>query len=254
MFFFDREFWLVLTWAVMLFAPTMLVVERLIKSPHGGRYQRDWGPRINRLLGWMIMESPAVIGFAIVVALGENRLNPVAVVLTMVWLSHYVDRTFTYPLRTRPSDNSILLMVVASAFVYNSINAYINAAWVGHFGSYDVSWFGDPRFLLGVLIFYVGFWINRKADAMLKELREDGDSGYKIPRGWLYESISCPNYFGEIVMWFGWAVASWSLPGLAFAVFTACNLGARAVNHHHWYKETFDDYPNDRHAVLPGLI
>ena len=63
---------------------------------------------------------------------------------------------------------------------------------------------------MGVLIFALGFWVNRRADAMLAALRKPGESGYKIPRGWLYNYISCPNYFGEILIWTGWAIASWA--------------------------------------------
>ena len=52
-----------------------------------------------------------------------------------------------------------------------------------------------------------------------------------------------PNYLGEIVEWTGWALATWSLAGLAFAVYTAANLAPRAVANHDWYLSTFDDYP-----------
>jgi protein-S-isoprenylcysteine O-methyltransferase Ste14 len=69
----------------------------------------------------------------------------------------------------------------------------------------------------------------------------------------LYRWISCPNYLGEIVEWSGWALATWSLPGLAFAVWTAANLAPRAHSHHLWYREHFEDYPPQRKALLPGL-
>jgi hypothetical protein len=65
--------------------------------------------------------------------------------------------------------------------------------------------------------------------------------------------VSCPNYLGEIVQWFGWALLGWSLPGLAFALFTLANLAPRAYAHHRWYLATFPDYPRDRAALLPNL-
>jgi len=40
------------------------------------------------------------------------------------------------------------------------------------------------------------------------------------------------NFFGEIVEWTGFAVACWSLPATAYAIFTACNIGPRAISHH----------------------
>ena len=65
--------------------------------------------------------------------------------------------------------------------------------------------------------------------------------------------MSCPNYLGEILEWVGWAVATWSLPGLAFAVWVIANLVPRARSHHRWYRERFPDYPDGRKALVPGL-
>ena len=83
---------------------------------------------------------------------------------------------------------------------------------------------------------------------------QTGERGYKIPRGGLYERVSCPNYLGELLEWTGWAIATWSLAGLSFAVYTAANLVPRAVAHHRWYRETFPDYPPARRAVIPFVL
>ena len=66
--------------------------------------------------------------------------------------------------------------------------------------------------------------------------------------------MSCPNYLGEIIEWVGWAVATWSLAGLSFAVWTAANLIPRAWQHHRWYRAEFPDYPKERKAVIPFLL
>ena len=89
---------------------------------------------------------------------------------------------------------------------------------------------------------------------MLAALRKPGESGYKIPRGWLYNYISCPNYFGEILIWTGWAIASWSLAGAVFVLWTVANLLPRALSNHRWYRETFEEYPAKRRALIPGLL
>jgi 3-oxo-5-alpha-steroid 4-dehydrogenase 1 len=69
----------------------------------------------------------------------------------------------------------------------------------------------------------------------------------------MYRFISCPNYLGEIMIWTGWAIATWSLAGLSFLVWTMANLIPRARAHHCWYKEQFPDYPPERKALVPGL-
>ena len=85
-------------------------------------------------------------------------------------------------------------------------------------------------------------------------LRKPGETGYKIPQGGFYRWVSAPNYFGELLEWLGWAIATWSLAGFSFLVYTAANLGPRAITNHKWYLEKFDDYPEERKALVPFLF
>jgi 3-oxo-5-alpha-steroid 4-dehydrogenase 1 len=110
------------------------------------------------------------------------------------------------------------------------------------------------RFITGILLFITGFVINKTSDEKLKNFRKQIPSEYVIPKGWLFEYISSPHYFGEIVEWGGWALMTWSLPGLSFFVFTFANLFPRAISSHKWYKAHFTDYPSDRKAVIPFII
>jgi steroid 5-alpha reductase family enzyme len=119
--------------------------------------------------------------------------------------------------------------------------------------SYPDDWMKDWRFLIGGSLFIIGYMINRSADTILRGLRETGQGEYGIPRQGMYRWISCPNYLGEIMIWVGWAVATWSVVGWAFAVWTMANLVPRAWAHHRWYQERFPDYPPRRKALLPGV-
>ena len=146
------------------------------------------------------------------------------------------------------------LVVMSFAFLFNMMNGYLNGRYIFTFsGGYSNEWLGDPRFIAGVVIFLIGFAINRQADRILRSLRRLGESGYQIAHRGLYRWVSCPNYLGEITIWIGWAVATWSLPGLAFALWTAANLMPRARAHHAWYRQHFSDYPPERRALVPGV-
>jgi protein-S-isoprenylcysteine O-methyltransferase Ste14 len=143
---------------------------------------------------------------------------------------------------------------VGLGFAFQCYNSYLNARFVSELGEYPDRWLGDPRFLAGVALFGLGLWLNRRSDASLRRLRAPGETGYRIPRGGAFELVSCPNYLGEILEWCGWALATWSWAGLAFALYTIANLAPRAVTHHRWYRSTFPDYPPERRALVPYLF
>ncbi len=145
-------------------------------------------------------------------------------------------------------------MVVGSGMAFNVLNGYLNGRWLFTFGpDRGATWLSDPRFLIGVILFAGGFAGHVDADRRLRAIRPAGTSDYGVPRGGLFTWVSCPNYLSEIVEWSGWALATWSLPGLAFAMWTAANLAPRARAHHRWYRDQFDEYPGRRRALLPGL-
>jgi protein-S-isoprenylcysteine O-methyltransferase Ste14 len=135
------------------------------------------------------------------------------------------------------------------------INATFNGFYLGTIEPmYTPEWLMDPRFIIGMLFVVSGFIINIQSDSILINLRKPGETGYKIPKGGMYRFVSCPNYLGEIMEWTGWAIATWSLPGLAFALWTAANLIPRALDNHRWYHSKFEDYPAERKAVLPYIV
>ncbi|XP_052701517.1 3-oxo-5-alpha-steroid 4-dehydrogenase 1-like isoform X1 [Crassostrea angulata] len=124
----------------------------------------------------------------------------------------------------------------------------------GPFRPTHSKWMWNSRFYLGIILFCTGMFINLQADHILRNLRKPGETGYKIPRGGLFEYVSGANFFGEIVEWLGFAVANGTLPTFAFFFFTLCNIGPRACHHHQWYREKFEDYPNKRRALIPFIL
>lgn len=228
----------------------------LVVAPYGRHERGGFGPSLPERLGWLLMESPAALVFVFVFTRGPRSGDLVPLFFLSLWLGHYLYRAFIYPLRMRSRPGRRMpLLVVALAVVFNSLNAYLNARWITALGpEYTWRWLLTFRFAYGLLVFVAGLAINRWADGVLRKLRRPGEEGYQIPRGGLYDEISCPNYFGELLQWLGWAIATWSAAGLAFAAFTAANLVPRAVSHHRWYRRQFPDYPRRRKAIFPHLL
>ena len=74
---------------------------------------------------------------------------------------------------------------------------------------------------------------------------------YRIPRGGLFAYVSCANYFGELVQWGGWALATWSYAALLWWLFALSTFIPRARATHAWYHERFPEYPSERKALIP---
>lgn len=226
-----------------------------VTAPYGRHQRPGWGPRMNATLGWVLMEIVSPLGMIFCFAVGDRHDSLPARVFLAFWLGHYGYRTFVFPFCRRGGTRQMPIVIALLAAAFNLGNSYLNGRWFFHFGpSLTVSWFSDPRFLAGTTLFAAGFLAHVHADRVLFRLRKPGDSGYSIPTGGLYRWVSCPNYLGEIVEWTGFAIATWSAPAAAFALWTAANLVPRALAHHRWYLATFPNYPTNRHALVPYLL
>jgi protein-S-isoprenylcysteine O-methyltransferase Ste14 len=225
-----------------------------LAAPYGRHTRAGWGPSLPAVAGWVLMEAPAVLLFALFFFTGDNRGELVPLLLLGMWQVHYLNRTLIFPFRMRATGRRMPVLIPLLALVFNALNAYINARWIGHLGSYGTEWLSDPRFGIGAALFFAGWFGNLHSDAILRRLRKPGETGYKIPRGGLYRWVSAPNYLCEILEWIGWAIATWSPAGLAFALYSMANLAPRALKHHAWYRERFEDYPSERRALIPYLL
>jgi protein-S-isoprenylcysteine O-methyltransferase Ste14 len=180
----------------------------------------------------------------------------VSLIFLGLWEFHYLYRSVVYPLLMRDSGGrNMPVLIMLMAIVYNCANGYVNGYHLFVTTDvYSLRWLADPRFVLGVTLFAAGFVVHVWSDGILRRLRATGAARYGIPRGGLFRYVSCPNYLGEIVQWCGFALATWSLAGLSFAVFTVANLLPRALSYHRWYRETFPEYPDDRRALIPAIL
>ena len=65
------------------------------------------------------------------------------------------------------------------------------------------------------------------------------DTRHYLPRGGMFRYGSSANYFGELLEWTGFAVASWSWAGAVFAWWTFANLAPRAASLYKRYAQEF---------------
>ena len=230
-----------------------------LNVPYGRHQRPGWGPSMRAVPGWVIMELPALLMPTLILIVSGQSLTLVTGLFFVMWHIHYLHRTFIYTWRRRHYRKTFPVLICVLSFVFNLINGYI-VSWDLYVINpiSDLSWLSSPMFLLGAVVFAVGMWINISSDQILFHLRSADKAGveerYLIPNRGLHRWIASPNYFGEILEWVGFAIATFSLGSGLFVLFTIANLAPRAIGHLRWYRRTFADYPSERKALIPGLL
>ena len=242
---------LVWIWAGIGVLVFFILVFFNIKAPYGRHSSDQWGPVIDNKWGWFWMELPAFIVMPLLALIGPEPKSEYLYLLVFLWSYHYFFRTFVFPFRLKTKNKKMPLVIVCSALLFNGINGLVNGYFLG-FVSKSSQEVLSINVMIGLIVFCLGMIINRHADKKLISLRKK-DQGYFIPKGGIFNYISCPNHFGEIVEWAGFAIIAWSVPALSFFIWTFCNLVPRALNHHQWYQSYFKDYPNNRKAIIPFI-
>jgi len=205
-------------------------------------------------LAWVLQECPNLLAAVACWLTGsaECKGNLGNRISLLCFATHYVNRTLVYPLRMQGS-KPVPLPVMLMAMGFCSVNGYIQCRSLTRFLVLPADAWHMP---LGVALWGCGLYINMDSDSILRNLRKPGEVGYKIPHGGLFEYVSGANFFGEILEWLGYALAAGgALPAATFAFCTALNIGPRALAHHRWYLEKFqDEYPKERKALIPFLL
>jgi len=242
-----------ISWAWLLFALVLVPIQLRITAPYGRHSRPTWGLMIGNRLGWTLMEIVSLLVFCFFFLSGTGVKSNGSWLLFALWTAHYIHRSLIYPWRTHTLGKKMPLFIVFSAVFFNSINGFLNGWQLGELQGVPPE-IAHPRFLSGLIVFLSGAALNLYADSVLVNLRKPGETGYKIPQNPVFRLISCPNHLGEIIEWTGFALMAWNLAALSFAVWTAANLIPRALSHHRWYKEQFEDYPTERKAVIPFVL
>ena len=237
------------TYIWILIAFIIFPINLIYKAPYGKHSTKKWGKTIDNKTGWVLMELPALITCPLIYYIIVDEIS-LSTGFIFIWITHYFNRTIIYPLKIKTKGKKIPVAIVASAFFFNVINGILNGYFIATIPFESISFI---CILIGFIIFIIGLYINISSDNTLIKLRTN-QKGYVIPKGGLFNYVSCPNFFGEIIEWLGFAIMTLNLGSISFLIWTICNLIPRSKAHHNWYKENFENYPSKRKAVIPYLL
>lgn len=254
---FSAGFYYTVVCVMLALAVVVFIALHRVTAGYGMMYNKKWGPAVGNRLGWVLMEAPVFVAMLLFWLLSPRRGEIAPAVMASLFLLHYFQRSFIFPLLIKGKGH-MPLAIIAMGVIFNLINAYMIGGWlfwVSPDGTYPASWLGSPLFILGTVIFFAGMAININSDHIIRSLRKPGDTRHYIPRGGMYRYVASANYFGELTEWIGYAILTWSLGGLAFAVWTFANLAPRARSIHRRYIAEFgDEYSRlNRKYIIPFI-
>ncbi|KAG7163892.1 Polyprenol reductase-like [Homarus americanus] len=113
--------------------------------------------------------------------------------------------------------------------------------------------------VIGTIICIYGFTVQNKSLRLLAALRKHKDKNMKekhvIPQGGMFEVVSCPHMFAEVVVYVGILIVLRTHMGWGIVtLWVMSNQIQVAVMNHRWYQKTFKDYPRSRRAIFPFLL
>ena len=229
-------------WVMAAVVVVVFVALHFVEAGYGYLFNPRYGRPISNKVGWVLMESPVFVAMAILWALSDRRFEAAPLVLFALFQIHYFHRSFIFPLRLRGNSKMPLGIVLMGA-VFNTLNALMQGGWIFYLapeGFYQ-DWFARPMIWIGIALFAIGMGINLQADHIIRSLRKPGDTRHYIPQGGMFRYVTSANYFGELVEWTGFAIASWSWAGVVFVLWTFANLAPRAASLRRRYTQEFGE-------------
>ncbi|CAM8962238.1 unnamed protein product [Rhodiola kirilowii] len=169
---------------------------------------------------------------------GERVIRPVQTYAMYYWCFHYFKRIMeTFFVHRFSHATSPLANVFRNCFYYWTFGAYI-AYYVNHPLYTPVS---DLQMKIGFGMGVVCQLANFYTHILLKNLRDpSGNGGYQIPRGFLFNIVTCANYTTEIYQWLGFNIATQTVAGYIFLVVAASIMTNWALAKHRRLKKLFD--------------
>eukprot|EP00199_Chlamydomonas_sp_CCMP681_P007022 CAMPEP_0119107156 /NCGR_PEP_ID=MMETSP1180-20130426/8574_1 /TAXON_ID=3052 ORGANISM="Chlamydomonas cf sp, Strain CCMP681" /NCGR_SAMPLE_ID=MMETSP1180 /ASSEMBLY_ACC=CAM_ASM_000741 /LENGTH=300 /DNA_ID=CAMNT_0007092605 /DNA_START=91 /DNA_END=990 /DNA_ORIENTATION=- len=153
------------------------------------------------------------------------------------WSFHYSKRIFeTFLVHKFGHDTMPIMNLVRNCAYYWGF-----AAYVSYFNNHPL--YTAPPVQQSVVALGLAMLCqlsNLKCHLILSNLRKPGEKGYKIPKGFLFNYITCANYTCEVLGWALFTVAVQAVPAGIFALVGTVQMAQWAIQKHKRLKKVFD--------------
>lgn len=168
----------------------------------------------------------------------------------LCWAGHYLKRELETIFVHRFSHGTMPIMNIFK----NSGYYWGFGALCGYFVNHPYFTNPEPTQVYTALAFFVLFELgNLISHIQLRNLRPEGTTVRRIPRGFLFELVSCPNYTCEILAWVCFSLMTQSVAAFLFTLVGGGQMLVWAQQKHRRYKKEFPGYPKNRRILFPFL-
>lgn len=228
-----------------------------VKAGYGMFRTAQWGFSLPNKIGWLLMEAPVFFVMLILWLQSGKSVLSVPFLFFLLFELHYFQRSFVFPFLLKGKSRmpvAIMLMGV----VFNLLNGYIQGEWLFFLAPedlYSTTYLYRINFWIGILVFFLGMGINWHSDYVIRHLRKPGDTKHYLPEKGLYHWVTSGNYFGELLEWTGFALATSSPAAWVFVWWTFANLAPRAYAIRQKYREEFGvEAVGKRKCLIPYIF
>lgn len=235
--------------------------ELVAPTPYSKFTQRRPQIEVPQRVAMLAAYVPAALVSVVILLMAlKHQLVPVREVAACCLSIHFLKRVVEVLFLHRYSGKGDLGVLGGVGLYYALLCALI--VKVAGEGSTASEGLLGPRQLLGLSLFVVGEFGNFYHHVLLAQLRAPEGKGagssegpkYMLPTGGLFEYVTMPHYFFELIAWYGLAVTVWRLNAFLVAADMTSYLAGRSVATTRWYKEKFGPlWPTKRHLV-PGIF
>ncbi|XP_013093798.2 very-long-chain enoyl-CoA reductase-like isoform X2 [Biomphalaria glabrata] len=243
-------------------------LEALNIKHHGKLFFKDLGPQV----GWTTVFLTEYAGPLVIYLIFYTRPSfiygdgassqPYADVVNIAagcWTFHYAKRLLETLFVHRFSHATMpILNIFKNSTYYWGFTALV-AYFVNH-PLYTPPTNGNAQIWAGLGTFIFAELGNFSVHVALRNLRPPGTKERRIPKAdsnpfsWLFNLVSCPNYFYEVLAWVGFTVMTQCLPAGLFCLAGFYQMAVWAKAKHRNYLKEFKDYPRSRTAIVPFLL
>ncbi|PWA71576.1 3-oxo-5-alpha-steroid 4-dehydrogenase [Artemisia annua] len=212
---------------------------------------KDQEIKLSSRSGMLLLYTPAFLVGHVSFAIFHNRDLRFIMVISVLTI-HFFKRVLEVLLVHKYSGSMALDAAISISLSYTISTATMIYA------QYLSQSFDEPAMdlkYIGTTLFLIGITGNFYHHYILSNLRKKGDSGYRIPKGGLFNLVICPHYLFEIIQFVGVACICQTVYSFSFTLGTAFYLMGRSYATREWYILKFGDkFHKDVKALVPYIF